>query len=137
MIISQTKMTKVMFDDTSINVSKEVGLVFSIANTLRGSYKSDKYNVVIIPMIIIRRFECALAPTKDRVVKMFDKNPNTPAEILQKLSGYQFYNTSHFTLKELLNDSPNIATNFVNYIEGLSSNVQDIIRSLNYEKEKE
>lgn len=130
-------MTRVMFDDTSINVSKEVALVFSIANTLRGPYKSDKYKDVIIPMIIIRRFECALASTKDRVVKMFEKNPNTPAEILQKLSGYQFYNTSHYTLKELLNDSPNIATHFKNYIEGFSSNIQDIIRSLNFEKEIE
>ena len=51
---------EVMFDDTSIDVSKEVGLVWSIANSLRGAYTSDKYKDVIIPMVIIRRFECAL-----------------------------------------------------------------------------
>ena len=59
---------EVMFDDTSIDVSKEVGLVWSIANSLRGAYTSDKYKDVIIPMVIIRRFECALKATKDAVV---------------------------------------------------------------------
>ena len=59
---------EVMFDDTSIDVSKEVGLVWSIANSLRGAYTSDKYKDVIIPMVIIRRFECALEETKDAVV---------------------------------------------------------------------
>jgi type I restriction enzyme M protein len=136
-IMASTKMTRVMFDDESINVSKEVDLVFSIANTLRGPYKSDKYKDVIIPMIIIRRLECALTPTKDAVVKKFEKNPDTPVKILQKLSGFQFYNTSRFTLKELLNDSPNIAANFVSYLEGFSANVQDIIHSLDFEKEIE
>ena len=57
----------VMFDDTSIDVSKEVALVWSIANTLRGAYTSDKYKDVIIPMVIIRRFECALADTKQAI----------------------------------------------------------------------
>ena len=52
---------EVMFDDTSIDVSKEVGLVWSIANSLRGAYTSDKYKDVIIPMIIIRRFRPANA----------------------------------------------------------------------------
>ncbi|CZQ94082.1 HsdM N-terminal domain-containing protein [Trichococcus flocculiformis] len=84
--MTSRKMTRVMFDDESINVSKEVELVFSIANTLRGPYKSDKYKDVIIPMIIIRRLECALSPTKDAVVKKFEKNPNTPIKILQRIS---------------------------------------------------
>ena len=68
----------VMFDDTSIDVSKEVALVWSIANTLRGAYTSDKYKDVIIPMVIIRRFECALADTKQAVLKKFKANPKAP-----------------------------------------------------------
>ena len=52
-------VVETMFDDRSINVTKEVGLVWNIANKLRGPYKSDKYKDVIIPMLIIRRFECA------------------------------------------------------------------------------
>ena len=92
----------VMFDDTSIDVSKEVALVWSIANSLRGAYTSDKYKEVIIPMVIIRRFECALAETKQAVVDKFKGNPKLPAALLEKVSGYPFYNTSEFTLARLL-----------------------------------
>ena len=65
---------EVMFDDKSIDVSKEVSLVWSIANSLRGAYTSDKYKDVIIPMVIIRRFECALAEKKDAVVAKYKTN---------------------------------------------------------------
>ena len=60
----------VMFDDTSIDVSKEVGLVWSIANSLRGAYTSDKYKDVIIPMVILRRFECALEAKRIRLLPL-------------------------------------------------------------------
>ena len=93
----------VMFDDTSIDVSKEVALVWSIANSLRGAYTSDKYKDVIIPMVILRRFECALADTKKAVVDKYKVNPKLPAALLEKASGYPFYNTSEFTLARLLN----------------------------------
>ena len=127
----------VMFDDTSIDVSKEVALVWSIANTLRGAYTSDKYKEVIIPMVIIRRFECALAETKQAVVDKHKANPKLPAALLEKASGYPFYNTSEFTLARLLNDSDNIAENFVSYIEGFSANVQMILANLEFKKQIE
>lgn len=128
---------KVMWDDTSINVSKEVAMVWSIANKLRGPYKPDKYKDVIIPMTIIRRFECALEDTKDKVLEVVEKIPNAPAKKLCQTSGYDFYNTSRYSLKELLNDSDNIADNFISYLNGFSSNVQDIINSLEFAKEIE
>ena len=62
-----------MWDDSPIDVSTEVNFIWSIANKLRGPYRSDKYKDVIIPMTIIRRFECALAPTKAAVVAKFQK----------------------------------------------------------------
>lgn len=127
----------VMFDDTSIDVSREVGLVWSIANSLRGAYTSDKYKDVIIPMIIIRRFECALEKTKQAVVDKYEANPTLPAAMLERVSGYPFYNTSKFTLTKMLDDSDNIATNFVSYIEGFSSNVQSIISNLDFGKQIE
>ena len=65
-----------MWDDKPIDVSSEVNFIWSIANKLRGPYQSDKYKDVIIPMTILRRFECALAPTKQAVVEQFKKNPN-------------------------------------------------------------
>ena len=117
---------KVMYDDRSIDVSKEVSLVWSIANSLRGPYKSDKYKDVIIPMIILRRLECALDKTKQAVVDAYEKNPNTPKDILEVKSGYSFYNTSPYTLKKLLNDPNKIAENLKEYINGFSSNIQNI-----------
>ncbi|MDD4493484.1 MAG: class I SAM-dependent DNA methyltransferase [Eubacteriales bacterium] len=133
--MAKARITEVMMDDTSINVSKEVELVFSIANSLRGAYKSDKYKDVIIPMIIIRRFECALANKKDAVVDAFEKKRDIPPQILEAISGYKFYNTSRFTLAKLLNDADNIVTNFKSYIEGFSANVQSIIRNLDFDKQ--
>ena len=127
----------VMFDDTSIDVSKEVALVWSIANSLRGAYTSDKYKDVIIPMVILRRFECALADTKKAVVDKYKANPKLPAALLEKASGYPFYNTSEFTLARLLNDSDNIAENFVSYIESFSANVQTIFNNLDFKKQIE
>lgn len=127
----------VMFDDTSIDVGREVSLVWSIANSLRGAYTSDKYKEVIIPMVIIRRFECALAKTKQAVVDKYKSNPNLPAAMLEKVSGYPFYNTSEFTLERLLNDSDNIATNFESYIDGFSANVYNILANLEFKKQIE
>lgn len=111
----------------NMNISKEVSMVWSIANKLRGVYKSDKYKDVIIPMVIIRRFECALSKTKDKVVEAYSNDKTTPEKILCKLSGYSFYNTSKFDLKELLNDSEHIAANFKSYINGFSPNVKTIL----------
>lgn len=121
---------EVMFDDTSIDVSKEVGLVWSIANSLRGAYTSDKYKDVIIPMVIIRRFECALEATKDAVVARHKQNPNLPAALLCQISKYPFYNYSDYTLKRLLDDSDSIASNLKSYIEGFSANIQLILEKL-------
>ena len=133
--MAKSMITEVMMDDTTLNVSKEVDLVFSIANSLRGAYKSDKYKDVIIPMIIIRRFECALAKTKDAVVNAFKANRELPSQILESIAGFKFYNTSKYTLAELLNDADNIVTSFKSYIEGFSPNVQSIIRNLDFEKQ--
>lgn len=124
-----------MWDDSPIDVSAEVNFIWSIANKLRGTYQSDKYKDVIIPMVIIRRFECALAPTKAKVVEMFKANPNYPAKAMYRLSGFQFYNTSEFDLAELVNDSDHLAANFKAYIQGFSANIQDIIKSLDFDKQ--
>lgn len=105
--MADINFTKVMMDDSTMDVSKEVGMVMSIANTLRGPYHADKYKDVIIPMIIIRRLECALqikgkdGKTKQqKVAEMYNKNKKTPKQVLEKLSGYPFYNRSEYTLKK-------------------------------------
>lgn len=124
-----------MWDDAPVDVSTEVNFIWSIANKLRGTYQSDKYKDVIIPMVIIRRFECALAPTKQKVVEQFKANPAYPAKAMYRVSGYQFYNTSEFDLAELVNDADHLAANFKSYIQGFSANIQDIIKSLDFDKQ--
>lgn len=135
--MSEKKVIDTMWDDNPVDVTTEVNFIWSIANKLRGTYQSDKYKDVIIPMVIIRRFECALADTKADVVKTFQKNANYPAKAMYKISGYQFYNTSQFDLAELVNDSDHIAANFRSYINGFSANIQDIIKSLDFDKQIE
>ena len=128
-----------MWDDSPVDVSTEVNFIWSIANKLRGTYQSDKYKDVIIPMTIIRRFECALAPTKDKVVAQFKANPSFPAKAMYRVSGFQFYNTSEFDLAELVNDADHIAANFKSYLQGFSANVLEILmskeRGLNFGEE--
>lgn len=133
--MADKKVIDALWDDSPIDVSSEVNFIWSIANKLRGTYQSDKYKDVIIPMVIIRRFECALAPTKAKVVEMFKANPNYPAKAMYRLSGFQFYNTSEFDLAELVNDSDHLAANFKAYIQGFSANIQDIIKSLDFDKQ--
>lgn len=118
-----------MWDDSPIDVSTEVNFIWSIANKLRGPYQSDKYKDVIIPMTIIRRFECALAHTKKAVVDKYNADPTYPAKAMYRISGFQFYNTSGYDLAELVNDADHIAANFKSYIQGFSPNVQEILLS--------
>lgn len=118
------------WDEDPVDVTAEANFIWSIANKLRGTYMPDKYGDVIIPMTILRRFECALSHTKEAVIEMYEKNPKTPAQALEKKAGFKFYNVSHYDLKELLNESEKIAANFENYIEGFSDNVKDILNQL-------
>lgn len=127
--MAQKQTIDAMWDDSPVDVSTEVNFIWSIANKLRGTYQSDKYKDVIIPMVIIRRFECALEPTKAKVVAQFKANPAYPAKAMYRISGFQFYNTSEFTLAELINDSDHLAANFKAYLQSFSPNVQEIIVS--------
>lgn len=129
------KPIDLMWDDEPVNVTSEVNFIWSIANKLRGPYRSDKYKDVIIPMVIIRRLECALEDTKEKVLARFDIDPDLPTQVFCRTSGYDFYNTSKYDLAELVNEPDNIAGNFREYIKGFSANVQDIIRSLEFDKQ--
>ena len=138
--MSDVKITAVMMDDSTIDVKKEVDMVFSIANTLRGPYKPDKYKDVIIPMIILRRLECALMQKSakwDRVAATFEKKKDTPPQVLCKLTGYPFYNTSRYNLKKLLDEAPAIVENFGFYLDSFSANIQAIFNGLEFKKEIE
>ncbi len=119
-----------LWEETPVDVTAEANFIWSIANKLRGTYMPDKYGDVIIPMTIIRRFECTLEPTKQNVIDKFKSDPTLPYKAMCRISNFQFYNTSEFDLKELCNDEEHIASNFKAYISGFSKNVQDILTEL-------
>ena len=132
--MNQNNKRCISWNDAPVDITSEANFIWSIANKLRGSYMPDKYGDVIIPMVIIRRFECALEKTKDTVLQKFAENPNVPAIVLCRITGYQFYNTSEYDLTELCNDPEHIASNFKAYINGFSANVQDIMNELEMPK---
>lgn len=132
--MSSNKTSNMIWDESPVDVTAEANFIWSIANKLRGSYMPDKYGDVIIPMVIIRRFECTLEKTKQAVVEMFHKNPSYPYKAMCRISGYQFYNTSELSLKELCNDADHIARNFKLYVNSFSSNVIDILNELEMQK---
>lgn len=131
-----SKKVETLYEDKSINISQEVKLVLDIANKLRGTYKAEDYQDVIIPMVIIRRFECALADTKDSVVSKFKTDSANDAKVIpkiyQKLSGFEFYNTSEFDLKKLTESPDTIAKDFKFYLDSYSDNVKTILNDLEF-----
>lgn len=132
--MTDNKILDTMWDENPIDVTQDANFIWSIANKLRGTYMPDKYGDVVIPMTILRRLECALESTKGKVIKAYKQNPSFPAKALYRISGFQFYNTSEYSLKELCNDPNHIADNFKNYINGFSTNVQDIFTELEINK---
>jgi type I restriction enzyme M protein len=109
-----------------------VNFIWNIADdVLRDVYVRGKYKDVILPMTVIRRIDCLLEPTKIKVLEMhkfFNENKiDNQAPGLKRESGYVFYNTSRFTLKNLLDEPNNIKPNFEDYLNGFSENIQEII----------
>ena len=125
---------KIMNSKNKSVLDDKANFIWGIANKLRGIYMPDKYGDVIIPMTIVRRFECSLEKTKKAVLDAYGQNKSLPEQYLYKLSGYQFYNTSRYDLAELCNDSDNIEANFKEYISGFSDNVRNILSGLELNK---
>jgi type I restriction enzyme M protein len=102
--------------------------IWSIANLLRGTYKQADYGKVILPFTVLRRVDSALESTKVAVLDAFEIHGDKPAAdfLLQKASGYSFYNTSPYDLNRAAGDTGNLRANLVAYIEGFSPNVRDI-----------
>lgn len=109
-----------------------VNFIWGIADdVLRDVYTRGKYRDIILPFTVLRRLDALLEPSKDKVIEMHEQLNKLKIENqspqLRKVSGYVFYNTSKFTFKKLLNDPANIRQNLENYLDGFSSDVQDII----------
>ncbi|MEG0873415.1 MAG: class I SAM-dependent DNA methyltransferase [Clostridia bacterium] len=118
-------------------VNEKVNLIWSVADKLTGVYKPHEYGDVILPLTVLKRFDSVLIDTKAKVLEASKKFPETFAQrdfILKETSEQNFYNTSEYDFKKLLDDPANIETNFYNYINGYSKEVVDIIENFDLER---
>lgn len=120
----------------SSNVNEKAALIWAIADKLTGVYKPHEYGEVILPLTVIRRFDCILSDTKNAVLKKYEEVKNLPMKdvlLRSATGGKAFYNTSKYTFERLLDDPDNIEENFRDYLNGFSENVQDIIEKFKFD----
>jgi type I restriction enzyme M protein len=121
------------------NFQDKVNFIWNIAELLRGPYRKEQYGDVILPMAVLRRFDCVLAETKEEVLKEYEKLKKLGIQnmdpILNRVSKQPFNNTSKYDFEKLLADPDNIASNLRNYINGFSKNVREIIEHFDFDKE--
>ncbi|MDR0816722.1 MAG: type I restriction-modification system subunit M [Desulfovibrio sp.] len=117
------------------NINEKANLIWAIADKLTGVYKPHEYGEVILPLTVIRRFDCVLADTRDavRAKDAEAKHVAMKDVLLRKASGFSFYNVSKFTFEKLLDDPNNIEANFRDYLAGFSQNVRDIIEKFKFD----
>jgi type I restriction enzyme M protein len=113
-----------------------VSFIWAIADLIRDSFRRGEYQNVILPLTVLRRLDCVLAPTKERVLektaKLRGKLENLDPQ-LRKASGFAFYNTSLYDFERLLADAPNLAANLRNYIAGFSENMRDVLEKFEFD----
>ncbi|GAB2188674.1 hypothetical protein MAH1_02800 [Sessilibacter sp. MAH1] len=122
-----------------------VGFIWNIANKLRGPYRPPQYRRVMLPLIVLRRFDLVLAENKQKVLdekkRLEDKGITGPAleKALSRIAAndrkQELFNTSGFTFEKLLGDAPNIAGNLIAYIQGFSPRARDIFDKFEFETE--
>lgn len=112
---------------------EKVAFIWQIAELLRGDYKAFEYGKVILPFVVLRRLDCVLEPTKERVLAEAAKTKlKNPELLLQKAAGQAFYNTSKLDFKKLLADPERIARNMNAYIRAFSAGAQDILDNFEF-----
>lgn len=127
----------------SADINAKVNLVKSIANKTRGPYTPEKYGSVIIPMAIIRRFDCVLADKNAQISQVLQKLTRLSIDELQMEQaintecGVPFYNKKCVTLETLVGDSDNINSNFLEFIGAYSPSIQAILKGLKFREEVE
>ena len=119
-----------------MNHSQIVSFIWSVADLIRDTFKRGKYQDVILPLTVLRRLDCVLAPTKQRVLQVQatykDKIENLDRQ-LQRASGFAFYNTSAYDFERLLADAPHMAANLRNYIAGFSPNMREVLEKFDFD----
>jgi type I restriction enzyme M protein len=116
-------------------------LIWQIADLLRGPYRPPQYERVMLPMTVLRRFDCVLVPTKARVLAEHERrkggrlNDDALDRILNNAAGQRFHNHSPLDFEKLKGDPDHIAEHLVSYIKGFSANVRTIFDFFEFETE--
>lgn len=120
---------------TNGTFTDKANFIWTVADLIRDDFKRGKYQDVILPLTVLRRIDCVLEPTKEKVLsehakykdKLKDLDP-----VLRKASGFAFYNTSKYNFERLLDDPNNIAKNLNAYINGFSENMREVIEKFDF-----
>jgi len=114
-----------------VNVKENANFIWEIADLLRGDYKQSDYGKVILPLTVLRRLDCVLEPTKQKVLdylpKIASMNIQNIDPVLNNIAGFNFHNKSKFDFEKLKADPNNIAANLNHYINGFSASAREII----------
>ena len=120
-----------------MNHSEIVGFLWSVADLIRDSFKRGKYQDVILPLTVLRRLDCVLAPTKEAVLarqaELSKRGLQDLDGALRGASGFAFYNTSRYDFDKLLADAPQVAANLRNYIAGFSENMRSVLERFDFD----
>src|SRR2546428_2007866 len=123
-----------------MNHSEIVSFLWGVADLIRDTFKRGKYQDVILPLTVLRRLDCVLAPTKEKVLRkqaeLRDKKLQNLDPQLRKVSGFAFYNTSRYDFDKLLADAPHLAANLRNYIAGFSPNMREVLEKFDFDKDR-
>ena len=119
-----------------MNHSEITSFIWGVADLIRDTFKRGKYQDVILPLTVLRRLDCVLAPTKGQVLAVQAKYRGRIENLepqLRRASGFAFYNTSRYDFDKLLADAPHIAQNLRNYIAGFSSNMREVLEKFDFD----
>ena len=120
-----------------MNHSEIVSFLWGVADLIRDTFKRGKYQDVILPLTVLRRLDCVLAGTKEKVLakqaELRDKKLENLDPQLRKIAGFAFYNTSRYDFEKLLADAPHLAANLRDYIAGFSPNMREVLEKFDFD----
>jgi type I restriction enzyme M protein len=121
------------------NFSEKVSFIWSVADLLRGPYKPAQYGKVILPLTVLRRLDCVLEPTKDKVLakakSLKGGKVGNVEPILNRVAKVPFHNTSRLDFQKLKGEPDKIAANLTRYIKSFSAKAREIIDYFGFEAE--
>lgn len=124
-----------------IDFKAKANLIWQVADLLRGDYKQSDYGKVILPLTVLRRLDCVLKPTKEKVLdylpKIEDKSDSAKDLILNNIAGHNFHNRSKFDFEKLKDEPDKVAANLRNYINGFSASAREIIEYFSFDDQIE